>query len=54
MRRNGNWFGMNSVNYDISTNSITISGYNGNMIVNLDYPTLDINWIIADEDKVAE
>ena len=53
-KKNGNWFGMNSVNYDISTNSITISGYNGNMIVNLDYPTLDINWIIADEDKVSD
>ena len=51
-KKKGNWFGMNSLNYDINTNSITISGYNGNMIVNLDYPTLDINWIIADEDKV--
>ena len=50
--KKGNWFGMNSINYDINTNSITISGYNGNMIVNLDYPTLDINWIIADKDKV--
>ena len=47
-----NWFGMNSINYDINTNSITISGYKGNMIVNLDYSTLDINWIIADESKV--
>ena len=51
-KKKGNWFGMNSLNYDINTNSITVSGYNGNMIVNLDYPTLDINWIIADEDKV--
>ena len=50
--KKGNWFGMNSINYDINTNSITLSGYNGNMIVNLDYPTLDINWIIADSDKV--
>ena len=52
--KKGNWFGMNSINYDINTNSITISGYNGNMIVNLDYPTLDINWVIADEDKVDD
>ncbi len=51
-KKKGNWFGMNSINYDINTNSITISGYNGNMIVNLDYATLDINWIIADENKV--
>ena len=53
-KKNGNWFGMNSINYDINTNSITISGYNGNMIVNLDYRTLDINWIIADKNKVDE
>ena len=52
--KKGNWFGMNSINYDINTNSITISGYNGNMIINLDYPTLDINWVIADEDKVDD
>ena len=52
--KKNNWFGMNSINYDINTNSITISGYNGNMIVNLDYTTLDINWIIADEKKVED
>lgn len=51
--KSGKWFGMNSLNYDINTNSITISGYNGNMIVNLDYTTLDINWVIADENKVS-
>ena len=50
--KKGNWFGMNSINYDINTNSITISGYNSDMIVNLDYTTLDINWIIADKNKV--
>ena len=53
-KKKGNWFGINSINYDINTNSITISGYNGNMIVNLDYPTLDINWIIADPHKVDD
>ena len=52
--KKGNWFGMNSINYDVNTNSITISGYNGNMIVNLDYPTLDINWIIADDNIESE
>ncbi len=51
-KKKNNWFGMNSINYDINTNSITISGYNSNMIVNLDYTTLDINWIIADSNKV--
>ena len=52
-KKSGNWFGMNGIIYDINTNSITISGYNGNMLVNLDYPTLEINWIIADENKVS-
>lgn len=52
--KKNNWFAMNSINYDINTNSITMSGYNGNMIVNLDYTTLDINWIIADENKVSD
>ena len=52
--KKNNWFGMNSINYDINTNSITMSGYNGNMIVNLDYTTLDINWIIANENKVSD
>ena len=51
--KKGNWFGMNGIIYDINTNSITISGYNGNMLVNLDYPTLEINWIIADENNVS-
>ncbi len=51
-KKEKNWFKMNSINYDINTNSITISGYNSNMIVNLDYSNLDINWIIADENKV--
>ena len=51
-KKENNWFKMNSINYDINTNSITISGYNSNMIVNLDYSNLDINWIIADENKV--
>ena len=50
--KSGNWFGMNSINYDVSTNSITISGYNGNMIVNLDYPTLGINWVIGDKNEL--
>ena len=52
--KKGNWFGMNGIIYDINTNSITISGYNGNMLVNLDYPTLEINWIIADENNVSK
>lgn len=51
--KTGNWFGLGSINYDVNTNSITLSGYYSNMIVNLDYSSLDINWIIADEDEVS-
>ena len=49
-----NWFKMDAINYDINTNSITVSGYNSNMIVNLDYNNLNINWIIADKNKVSK
>lgn len=48
-KNKGNWFKMTSLYYDNGTNSITVSGYNSNMIVNIDCQTLDINWIIADK-----
>ena len=43
------WFEMNSLVYDASTNSITIAGSNKNMLLNLDYTSGEINWIIADK-----
>jgi len=43
-----NWFKATSLVYDISTNSITVSGYNDNSLVNIDYSSLNVNWIIAD------
>lgn len=53
-KKDKNWFKMNSINYDVNTNSITISGYNSNLIVNLDYSSLNINWIIGDSNKYKE
>ena len=48
-KKNGNWFKATSLFYDVNTNSITISGYNNNMILNVDYSTLNINWIIGEK-----
>ena len=48
-KKNGNWFKATSLFYDVNTNSITISGYNNNMILNIDYSSLNINWIIGDD-----
>ena len=47
-KKNGNWFKATSLFYDINTNSITVSGYNNNMIINIDYSSLNINWIIGE------
>lgn len=41
------WFGLNSVNYDVKSNSITISGSKQNMIINIDYASEEINWVIG-------
>lgn len=48
-KKRGNWFKITSLVYDPSTNSITVSGYNSNMLVNIDYSSLEINWIIGDD-----
>lgn len=47
-KKDNNWFKATSVFYDVSTNSITISGFNSNMIVNIDYSSLNINWVIGE------
>ena len=46
-KKKGNWFKATSLFYDVNTNSITVSGYNSDMIINIDYSTLNINWIIG-------
>lgn len=42
------WFHNNSVWYDKKTNSITLSGRHQDIIINLDFDSGDLNWIIGD------
>jgi len=44
-----NWFELNSLVYDPKTNSITVSGTAKDWLVNIDYTSGEINWIIADD-----
>ena len=42
------WFHNNSVWYDYATNSITLSGRHQDAVINIDYETGKLNWIIGD------
>ena len=42
------WFHNNSVWYDDATNSITLSGRHQDAVINIDYQTGKLNWIIGD------
>lgn len=42
------WFHNNSVWYDKNTNSITLSGRHQDAVINIDYDTGKLNWIIGD------
>ena len=42
------WFHNNSVWYDKKTNSITLSGRHQDAVINIDYDTGELNWIIGD------
>lgn len=42
------WFHNNSVWYDKNTNSITLSGRHQDAVINIDYATGELNWIIGD------
>ena len=42
------WFHNNSVWYDKNTNSITLSGRHQDAVINIDYDTGSLNWIIGD------
>ena len=42
------WFHNNSVWFDKNTNSITLSGRHQDAVINIDYDTGDLNWIIGD------
>ncbi len=48
-KNKGNWFKITSLVYDRNTNSITVSGYNSNMLVNIDYSSLNVNWVIGEK-----
>ncbi len=48
------WFHNNSVYYDEKTNSITLSGRHQDSVVNLDYETLEINYIVGDSNEYSE
>lgn len=45
---NYDWFHNNSVWYDDATNSITLSGRHQDAVINIDYTTGKLNWIIGD------
>ncbi len=42
------WFHNNSVWYDKNTNSITLSGRHQDAVINIDFTTGELNWIIGD------
>jgi hypothetical protein len=48
------WFHNNSVWYDKKTNSITLSGRHNDSVINIDYDTKQLNWIVGDNDKWSE
>lgn len=47
-----NWFGLNAVCYDSKTNSILVTGNKKNLILNIDYASGEINWIIANKTDI--
>ncbi len=48
------WFHNNSVWYDEETNSITLSGRHQDAVINIDYDSGDLNWIIGDHTNWSE
>ena len=48
------WFHNNSVWYDKDTNSITLSGRHQDAVINIDYDTGSLNWIIGDPTNWSE
>lgn len=42
------WFHNNSVWYDKKTNSLTLSGRHQDIVINIDYDTGELNWILGD------
>ena len=48
------WFHNNAVWYDKKTHSLTLSGRHQDAIINLDYETGDLNWILGDPEGWPE
>lgn len=48
------WFHNNSVWYDKKTNSITLSGRHQDAVINIDYKSGKLNWIIGDSTSWSE
>ena len=48
------WFHNNSVWYDKDNNSITLSGRHQDAVINIDYDTGSLNWIIGDPTNWSE
>lgn len=48
------WFHNNSVWYDKKTHSLTLSGRHQDIIINLDYESGELNWIIGDPEGWPE
>ena len=48
------WFHNNSVWYDKETNSITLSGRHQDAVINIDYKSGKLNWIIGDSTNWSE
>ena len=51
---NYDWFHNNSVWYDEATNSITLSGRHQDAVINIDYESGELNWIIGDPTNWSE
>lgn len=43
------WFHNNSIWYDKNTNSITLSGRHQDAVINIDYDTFELNWILGNK-----
>ncbi len=48
------WFHNNSVWYDKRTNSLTLSGRHQDVVINIDYETGKLNWVIGDPEGWPE
>ena len=51
---NYDWFHNNSVWYDKKTNSITLSGRHQDIVINIDYDSGKLNWILGDSTNFSE